>query len=422
VDLQGKRVAYFTLGCKLNFSETSTIRHGLERAGTLPAGEGEAADIVVINTCGVTDVAEKKGRQLIRGIARRHPGAYVVVVGCYAQLRGDEVRAIEGVNLVLGAGEKFSIGDRLREGKGHDDGASTPDGFDPACSRGDRTRCFLKIQDGCDYACSYCAIPRARGRSRSASIGQVVEMAREAAAREVKEIVLTGVNTGDFGRRSGESFLDLLRALDRLEGIERYRVSSIEPNLLTGEIIDFVASSRRFMPHFHLPLQSGSDAVLALMGRRYTRDLFAGRVARVREMMPDAFIGVDVIAGTRGETEEMFEESLRFIDGLDVTRLHVFPYSERAGTRALDIPGPVPPAERRRRVEALLALSSRKIAAFHRRIEGQTRPVLFEEGDAGGLSRGFTDNYIRVAVPHDPALVNRVVPVQLDANVMQAGS
>ncbi|MDR0545235.1 MAG: tRNA (N(6)-L-threonylcarbamoyladenosine(37)-C(2))-methylthiotransferase MtaB [Odoribacteraceae bacterium] len=419
MELQGKRVAYITLGCKLNFSETSTIRRALEQAGTLTAGEEEEAEIVVINTCSVTDMAERKGRQTIRKIARRLPGARIVVVGCYAQLRGEELRAIEGVHLVLGADEKFAVVDRLRaDGETRAACPPLPDRFDPACSYGDRTRGFLKIQDGCDYHCSYCAIPGARGKSRSASIEQVLEAAREVAGRGVKEIILTGVNTGDFGRRSGESFLELLQALDRMEGgAERYRVSSIEPNLLTTEIIDFVASSRRFMPHFHLPLQSGSDAVLALMGRRYARDLFAERVARVLERLPDAFIGADVIAGARGETGERFEESFRFIAGLEVARLHVFPYSERAGTRALEIPHAVAPGERRRRAEALLALSDEKIAAFYRRFEGQTRPVLFEESE--GEARGFTDNYIRVALPRDPSLANRIVPVRLDARNME---
>ncbi|MDR2413365.1 MAG: tRNA (N(6)-L-threonylcarbamoyladenosine(37)-C(2))-methylthiotransferase MtaB [Odoribacteraceae bacterium] len=419
MDLQGKRVAYITLGCKLNFSETSTIRRDLERAGTVSVGEEEEAEIVVINTCSVTDMAEKKGRQVIRKIARRSPGARVVVVGCYAQLRGEELRAIEGVHLVLGADEKFSVADRLRGRQGRlPCDAPGLERFDPACSYGDRTRGFLKIQDGCDYSCSYCTIPGARGKSRSASIQQVMEMAREAAGSGVKEIILTGVNTGDFGRRSGETFLDLLQALDRMEGgAERYRVSSIEPNLLTGEIIDFVASSRRFMPHFHVPLQSGSDEVLALMGRRYTRDLFADRVERARARIPDVFIGVDVIAGMRGETDELFEESLRFISGLAVSRLHVFPYSERSGTRALSIPRVVPVVERRRRVEALLAVSDEKIAGFYRRFEGHTRPVLFEEGD--GPSRGFTDNYIRVVLPRDPSLVNRIEPVRLEASNME---
>ncbi|MDR2130665.1 MAG: tRNA (N(6)-L-threonylcarbamoyladenosine(37)-C(2))-methylthiotransferase MtaB [Odoribacteraceae bacterium] len=425
MELQGKRIAYITLGCKLNFSETSTIRRSLEQAGALSVSEEEAADICIINTCSVTDMAEKKGRQVIRKIARRHPGAYIVVVGCYAQLRGEEIQAIEGVNLVLSAEEKFAVGDRLRaiaprvEQEYHAGSISHLDRFDPACSHGDRTRGFLKIQDGCDYFCSYCTIPHARGRSRSASIRQVLEMTQEAAAKSIKEIILTGVNTGDFGRGRGETFLDLLRALEAEAGIERYRVSSIEPNLLTGEIIDFMASSHRFMPHFHLPLQSGNDEVLALMGRRYTRAFFAERVTLALERIPDAFIGVDVIAGMRGETEEMFEESLRFIAGLDIARLHVFPYSERAGTRALSIPYAVPAAEKRHRVEALLALSDEKIARFYRRFEGATRPVLFEESNVGGSICGFTDNYIRVALPYDPALVNRIVPVKLDAHNME---
>jgi threonylcarbamoyladenosine tRNA methylthiotransferase MtaB len=426
MNLQGKRVAYVTLGCKLNFSETSTIRHDLESAGTRTVGEEEGAEIFVVNTCGVTDVAEKKARQVIRKLARHSPGARIVVVGCYAQLRADELRAIEGVSLVLGAGEKFHVAERLRALDDVAGEKESPAGdlehlerFDPACSRGDRTRCFLKIQDGCDYHCSYCAIPLARGKSRSATIRQVLEATREAADRGVKEVILTGVNTGDFGRHSGERFLDLLRALDDDGAIERYRISSIEPNLLAGEIIDFVAASRHFMPHFHIPLQSGSNEVLALMGRRYTRELFAGRIARVRASLPDAFIGVDIIAGARGETEAYFEDSFRFVAGLDVTRLHVFPYSERAGTRALAIPHVVPAGEKRRRVAALVALSGEKLADFYRRFTDTTRPVLFEEGREDAPTRGFTDNYIRVALSRDPLLENRILPITLHAGNME---
>ncbi|MDR1414251.1 MAG: MiaB/RimO family radical SAM methylthiotransferase [Odoribacteraceae bacterium] len=436
MNLQGKRVAYITLGCKLNFSETSTLRHALEEAGTRTVDADTGADILLVNTCAVTDAAERKARQLIRRLARHCPDALLVVVGCYAKLRADELRAMKGIRIIPVEGEKFRVIDhllaldeRLVTLDDHpfilDD---APDNhpllppFYPACSRGDRTRCFLKIQDGCDYHCTYCAIPAARGASRSATISRVLESAREAATRGVKEIILTGVNTGDFGRRAGEPFLHLLRALDDEGAVPRYRVSSIEPNLLTGEIIDFIASSRHFMPHFHLPLQSGSDDVLALMGRRYTRDLFARRVERARSVLPDAFIGVDVIAGSRGETLARFKDSLRFISDLDITRLHVFPYSERAGTRALSIPGSVDIAERRRRASLLIALSTAKLSAFHRRFLGDTRPVLFEEGDPDAPSRGFTDNYIRVSIPRDPSLENNIIPVTLSAtNVVTTG-
>ena len=344
MNIAGKKVAYITLGCKLNFSETSTIRHSLEKEGTETVADKEGADIFVINTCSVTDMAEKKGRQLIRKIIHHNPGAYIVVVGCYAQLRAKEIMAIDGVSLVLGAGEKFNVAHYLQhleeqeKQEPHSCDIFKISNFDLAYSFGDRTRCFLKIQDGCDYFCTYCTIPFARGRSRSASLPRILDALREVAGKGIQEVILTGVNTGDFGRGTDMNFLQLLQQLDRQEEIARFRISSIEPNLLTDEIIEFVATSKRFMPHFHIPLQSGSDEVLKLMHRRYDRELFAGKIRTIRHLLPDAFIGVDVIAGMRGETEACFEDALRFIETLDISRLHVFPYSERQGTKALDIP------------------------------------------------------------------------------------
>ena len=419
MNIAGKRVAYVTLGCKLNFSETSTIKHSLEQAGAVTAGEKEGADIFVINTCSVTDIAEKKGRQLIRKIVHRNPGAYIVVVGCYAQLRAREIMAIEGVNLVLGARDKFNVAHYLthleeqEKQEPHSCDIFKVGNFDLAYSYGDRTHSFLKIQDGCDYFCTYCTIPFARGRSRSATIRAVLDAARDAAARGIREIILTGVNTGDFGRGTGETFFQLLQALDEVEEVERFRVSSIEPNLLTDEIIRFVASSRRFMPHFHVPLQSGSNEVLHLMKRRYDRELFAAKVREIKTLRPDAFIGVDVIAGARGETPEAFEDAREFIAGLDVSQLHVFPYSERAGTKALEIPYIVSQAEKHRRVNVLLDISEQKLRSFYTAHENETRPVLFEDSETDGSICGFTDNYIRVELPYDRTLANRIVPVKL---------
>lgn len=425
MDIAGKKVAYLTLGCKLNFSETSTIRHSLEAAGTVTVSDKEEADIYVINTCSVTDVAEKKGRQLIRKIVAHHPGAYVVVVGCYAQLRAGEIMAIEGVNLVLGAGDKFNVEHYLRHlarEERHEPHACDVfklADFDLAYSFGDRTRCFLKIQDGCDYFCTYCTIPYARGRSRSASVSRVLEAVRDVASKGVREVILTGVNTGDFGRGTDERFIDLLRRLDASDDIERYRISSIEPNLLTDEIIDFVAGSRHFMPHFHIPLQSGSNEVLKLMRRRYDRELFAAKVERIKEVMPDAFIGVDTIAGMRGETRAFFEDARDFIASLPISRLHVFPYSERQGTKALEIPLAVPREEKHRRVAELLEVSEKKHAAFCHRFEGTVRPVLFEDSRVGEHICGFTDNYIKVCLPYDAALANRIEPVLITSDKLK---
>ena len=417
---QDKTAVYYTLGCKLNFSETSTIARILQEAGVRTARRGEKADICVVNTCSVTEVADKKCRQAIHKLVKQHPGAFVVVTGCYAQLKPGTVADIEGVDVVLGAEQKKDLlhylGDlhKKERGEAHTSALKDIRSFVPSCSRGDRTRFFLKVQDGCDYFCSYCTIPFARGRSRNGSIASLVEQARQAVAEGGKEIVLTGVNIGDFGRSTGETFLDLVRALDEVEGVERYRISSIEPNLLTDEIIDFVASSRRFMPHFHIPLQSGCDEVLKLMRRRYDTDLFASKVRRIKSEMPDAFIGVDVIVGTRGETEEYFERSHDFLQGLDVTQLHVFSYSERPGTQALKIDYVVPPQEKHRRSQRLLELSDRKLHAFYALHVGQTMPVLLERPKPGMPMHGFTPNYIRVEVPHDDALDNRVVNVRLN--------
>ncbi|MDY5768492.1 MAG: tRNA (N(6)-L-threonylcarbamoyladenosine(37)-C(2))-methylthiotransferase MtaB [Alloprevotella sp.] len=410
MSLTNIKVAYCTLGCKLNFAETSTLRDQLMAEGAQEAQKGERADVCIVNTCSVTDVADAKCRQTIHRLTRQHPGAFVVVMGCYAQLKAGEIARFDGVDLVVGMEQKGRVVEflkerlaakrRLAEGEACHEAISVPTAeirtFVPSCSRGNRTRYFLKVQDGCNYYCTYCTIPIARGRSRNGSIASIVAQAREVAAQGGKEIVLTGVNTGDFGRSTGEDFFSLIQALDQVEGIERYRISSIEPNLLTEEIIDFCAASRRFMPHFHIPLQSGSDEVLRLMRRHYDSRLFASRIDYIRRVMPDAFIGVDVIVGMRGETEELFEESYRFIEAQDVSQLHVFSYSERPGTRALQIPHIVKPEEKHQRSQRLLALSEEKRKAHYLRFVGSERPVLWEHARAGEPLQGFTDNYIRV--------------------------
>ena len=416
---QDKTAVYYTLGCKLNFSETSTIGKILREAGVRTVRKGERADICVVNTCSVTEMADKKCRQAIHRLVKQHPGAFVVVTGCYAQLKPGDVAKIEGVDVVLGAEQKKDLLQYLGDLQKHEAGetyttaAKDIRSFAPSCSRGDRTRFFLKVQDGCDYFCSYCTIPFARGRSRNGTVASMVEQARQAVAEGGKEIVLTGVNIGDFGKTTGETFFDLVKALDEVEGIERYRISSIEPNLLTDEIIEFVSHSRRFMPHFHIPLQSGSDEVLKLMRRRYDTALFASKIKKIKEVMPDAFIGVDVIVGTRGETEEYFEDAYRFIAGLDVTQLHVFSYSERPGTQALKIDHVVAPEEKHKRSQRLLTLSDEKTQAFYVRHIGQTMPVLMEKTKAGMPMHGFTANYIRVEVENDPSLDNKMVDVLL---------
>lgn len=409
--LEDKKAVYYTLGCKLNFAETSTVGAELKARGVRTARKGEIADICVVNTCSVTEVADSKCRQAIHRLVRNHPGAIVVVTGCYAQLKPEQVSAMEGVDLVLGSNEKGQIVDAIlermqmmpeeRKLAAHEHRTvRTADirNFMPSCSCGDRTRYFLKVQDGCDYYCTYCTIPFARGRSRNGSIELLVSQAREAAMAGAKEIVITGVNIGDFGKTTGESFLDLLKALDAVEGIERYRISSIEPNLLTDEVLHFCAQSRAFMPHFHIPLQSGSDEVLRLMRRKYDTALFRSKVERVLELMPDAFIGVDTIVGTRGETEELFQEAYDYMASLPVAQYHVFPYSERPGTKALEIPHKVRPEEKKERSQKILDLSERITHDFYNRYIGKVRPVLLEHSKSKRTMHGFTDNYIRVEI------------------------
>ena len=416
---QDKTAVYYTLGCKLNFSETSSIGRVLKDAGIRTARKGEKADLVVINTCSVTEVADKKCRQAIHRLTREHPNAFVVVTGCYAQLKPETVSKIDGVDVVLGADQKGDILNYIGRLDKHERGIAVTSPlkdihkFIPSCSRGDRTRYFLKVQDGCDYFCTYCTIPFARGRSRNGSIDRLVAQAQQASKEGGKEIVITGVNIGDFGRTTGESFLDLVKALDQVEGIERYRISSIEPDLLTDEIIEYVSRSRSFMPHFHIPLQSGCDEVLQLMHRRYDTALFAHKINKIKELMPDAFIGVDVMVGTRGETEAYFDKAVQFIEGLDVTQLHVFSYSERPGTKALRIEHVVSPEEKHRRSQILLDLSDKKTHEFYKRHIGAEKMVLAEKAKSNMPMHGFTDNYIRVELPHDNDLDNQLIRVRL---------
>ena len=414
------KVAFHTLGCKLNFAETSTIGQLLAERGAQPVRRGEKPDICVVNTCTVTELANKKCRQEIRKLSKRYPDAVMVVTGCYAQLNSQEVAEMEGVDIVAGNDQKQDIADFVdrwlatRIKTVEVTALKDMRRFIPSCSRGDRTRYFLKVQDGCDYYCSYCTIPRARGRSRSGTIADLVEQARKAAAEGGREIVITGVNIGDFGKNTGERFVDLLRELDAVEGIERYRISSLEPDLLTDEIIEFVASSRHFMPHFHIPLQSGSDEMLRLMRRHYDRALFADKVSKIKQLVPDAFIGVDLITGMRGETPEIFEDSKDFVASLDITRLHVFSYSERPDTMALKIPYTVSQHEKHVRTRRMMEISDRKLAAFTERFIGTVRPVLFEHAvDENGMMKGFTDNYLRVELPADERLFNRIARVRL---------
>ena len=461
---QGKKAAYYTLGCKLNFSETSTFGKMLHELGVRTAEKGEQADICLINTCSVTEVADHKCRQAIHRMVRQHPGAFVVVTGCYAQLEPETVVKIEGVDLVLGSHEKANLvqylserfsnlnpNDNVNDDHDHDDDYDHDDltehkdskrrnssdskrdshgkrgyykvektkdikSFAPSCSRGNRTRYFLKVQDGCDYFCTYCTIPYARGFSRNPTIESLVKQAKEAADEGGKEIVLTGVNIGDFGKTTGESFTDLVKALDQVEGISRYRISSIEPDLLTDELIRYCAGSRAFMPHFHIPLQSGSDEVLKLMHRRYDKALFAHKIELIKELMPDAFIGVDVMVGCRGERPECFEECYDFLKGLDVTQLHVFPYSERPGTAALRIPYVVSDQDKKERSRRLLALSDEKTEAFYARYIGTEAEVLFEKAPRGKAMHGFTRNYIRVELSPSEAKAeydNQLMKVRL---------
>lgn len=432
---QGKKAKYYTLGCKLNFSETSTFGRMLSEMGVIDAKEDETADICLINTCSVTEMADAKCRQQIRKMVRQNPGSFVVVTGCYAQLKPENVAKIDGVGLVLGSNEKADLIQYLSDAWTEDLSLDNSEkdlqnnkkchfvktkeikSFAPSCSRGNRTRFFLKVQDGCNYFCTYCTIPYARGFSRNPSIESLVKQSEQAAAEGGKEIVLTGVNIGDFGRTTGETFLDLVKALDKVEGIERFRISSLEPDLLDDELIRYCAEeSRSFMPHFHIPLQSGSDEILRLMHRRYDKALFAHKISLIKEMMPDAFIGVDVMVGCRGETPELFEECYDFIKSLDVTQLHVFPYSERPGTSALNIPYTVDSVEKKRRSQLLLELSEQKTNAFYASYIGQCRDVLLEKASRGKIMHGFTDNYIRVELPagsYNEVLDNQIRRVRL---------
>ena len=431
--LYNKRAAYVTLGCKLNYAETSSLRDRLCALGVKDAADGEQADFCIVNTCSVTGEADAKCRHAINRLHRQHPHALIAVMGCYAQLAADVLTRIEGVGLVVGMEHKGRLVELLEQAlAGTEDGLAFTSPladirtFVPSCSRGERTRYFLKVQDGCNYYCTYCTIPIARGRSRNGSIASLVEQAEAAAREGGREIVITGVNIGDFGRSTGESFHELLRALDAVEGIQRYRISSIEPNLLTDEIIDFCAGSRAFMPHFHIPLQSGSDDVLRLMRRRYDTALFRRKVERIRSVMPDAFIGVDVIVGTRGETEAYFEDAFRFIKSLDISQLHVFSYSERPGTKALEIPHVVTPQEKHDRSRRLITLSEEKRLEHYRRYIGTQRMVLWEHAREGYPLLGWTDNYIRVRLAEGAtASPDSLCPVRLgemdaDGETLQA--
>ncbi|MCE2772914.1 MAG: tRNA (N(6)-L-threonylcarbamoyladenosine(37)-C(2))-methylthiotransferase MtaB [Bacteroidetes bacterium] len=420
-------VAFHTLGCKLNFSETSAIGRQLKEAGFAKREFKDGADVYVINTCSVTDNADKECRKIVRDALHVNPEAFIVVIGCYAQLKPDEIGAIEGVDLVLGAKEKFNLPNYLDVITKRDTAlvnsceVDDVNFFVDAYSAGDRTRAFLKVQDGCDYSCTFCTIPLARGKSRSDSIFNVMNNARKLAREGIKEIVLTGVNLGDFGKgnaggkQHGANFRQLIEELDQVEGIERFRISSIEPNLLKDESIEFVAKSKRFVPHFHIPLQSGSNTILKKMKRRYLRELYASRVESIKRHMPHACIGVDVIVGFPGETEQEFMETFNFLQQLDISYLHVFTYSERANTEALNMKGVVPVNERRRRNKMLRNLSDKKLRAFYEQHVGSVREVLFEHENKNGMMSGYTDNYIKVILPYQPELCNTIVPVYLDS-------
>jgi len=422
---EARTVAFHTLGCKLNYSETSTLSRMLEKEGFEKKEFDDQADVYVINTCSVTDNADKECRQIVRRIQRKAPESLVVITGCYAQLKPKQIAEIPGVNLVLGAAEKFNLAQHIRElSKGDSAKICSCDieevtGFNSSFSINDRTRTFLKVQDGCDYNCSFCTIPQARGKSRSDSIENVIKNVQHLAAHGVKEIVLTGVNLGDFGRGSkgdlkyDENFYHLVQALEKVEGIQRYRISSIEPNLLTNEIIEFVANSDKFMPHFHIPLQSGSNKILGLMRRRYKRELYAERVALIKTLMPHCCIGVDVIVGFPGETDEDFTETFDFLHALDISYLHVFTYSERDNTHALNIKPVVPINTRHERNKSLRNLSYMKMQYFTQQHQGQTRKVLFEGHENKGMMEGYTDNYIKIATPFRNEWVNEIVDWKL---------
>ena len=425
-----KKVAFYTLGCKLNFSETSTISRQFEEKGFLKVDFQENPDIFIINTCSVTDNADKKCKKLVKEAKKISPDSYVAIIGCYAQLKPTEIAEIEGVDAVLGAAEKFRLLELLdgfakeQETKVLASEIAAANSFETSYSLHDRTRTFLKVQDGCNYGCAFCTIPLARGKSRSSSIAQVLESARAIAATEVKEVVLTGVNIGDFGIVEGkreERFADLVMALDEVEGIDRFRISSIEPNLLTNETIEFAAQSKRFVPHFHIPLQSGSNTILRKMGRRYLRELYEDRVSKIKTLLPHACIGVDVIVGFPGETDELFLETYNFLNELNISYLHVFTYSERANTRAVELEGVVPMKKRNERSKMLRILSEKKRRKFYEENLGKTFTVLFEEDVENGMMHGFTENYIRVAAKYDPILINELKQVTLD-EILETGN
>jgi threonylcarbamoyladenosine tRNA methylthiotransferase MtaB len=423
----GKTVAFHTLGCKLNFSETSTIARLFQEKGFVKKNFQEPADVYVINTCSVTENADRECRSIVKGALAKNPEAFIAVIGCYAQLKPEEISGIEGVDVVLGATEKFKLlnyidlSRKTTHAQVHNCGISEADFFVGAFSVGDRTRSFLKVQDGCDYSCTFCTIPLARGKSRSDTVENVLANAEKIVAGGVKEIVLTGVNIGDFGygqfidaelrKRKEFNFLDLIRALDQVKGVERLRISSIEPNLLKDEIIEFVSTSSHFVPHFHIPLQSGSNEILKKMKRRYVRELYADRVANIRRLMPDCCIGVDVIVGFPGETEEHFMETYQFLNGLDISYLHIFTYSERDNTEAIHMPGVVPVAERKRRNKMLRILSAKKLRAFYETQKGKALTVIFEYENKEGFMYGYTENYVKLKMPYDQNLCNLPLPV-----------
>lgn len=415
-----KKVAFYTLGCKLNYSETSSIGRLFIDNGYEKVDFHEQADIYVINTCSVTDHADKKCRKVVKEALKHSPEAYIAIIGCYAQLKPQEISEIPGVDLVLGASEKFQLMDYIgnlqkAEGKAkiYQQDIEEADTFVSSFSHGDRTRTFLKVQDGCDYSCTFCTIPLARGASRSDTIESVVENAKQIALSGTKEIVLTGVNIGDFGVKGEYTFFDLVKALDDVEGIDRFRISSIEPNLLSDEIIEFVAQSKRFVPHFHIPLQSGSNKILALMRRRYKRELYSDRVSKIKALMPDACIGVDLIVGFPGETREDFLDTYNFVNDLDISYLHVFTYSERENTIAMQMQGTVPGASRSERNKMLSILSEKKRRSFYEQQLGKEGTVLFEADSKDGYMHGFTRNYVKVKAKYDPILVNELKEVRL---------
>ncbi len=418
---QYKKVAFYTLGCKLNFSETSTIARNFENQGFAKVEFNETPDIFVINTCSVTDNADKKCRQIVKKALQVNPNAFVTMIGCYAQLKPEEISSIPGVDLVLGANEKFNILDHIAELDKKEtaiiksNNIKETDFFIPSFSQGDRTRSFLKVQDGCDYFCTFCTIPLARGKSRNATIAETILEAKKIAETNIKEVVLTGVNIGDFGQGGEENFYQLVQELDKIQGIDRFRISSIEPNLLTNEIIEFVAKSKRFVPHFHIPLQSGSDNLLVAMRRKYLSALYAERVAKIKALMPNACIGVDVIVGFPGETDDEFMETVNFINQLEISYLHVFTYSERANTTAKKMANSVPINIRRERSKQLQILSEKKRRAFYATQLNSDQSVLFEAEEDMGIMYGFTENYVKVKTPYNAELVNQIVPVSLTA-------